>query len=140
MVARASNVAARGAGRRSWLAAALISALLCGWLLGGCATTIPEVENRSVSNAFAAPETTVLGQFFQPEMDAHPGSSGITLLTTGETSFRARTGLANLAEKTIDAQYYIWDVDTSGSILAERVLRAADRGCLLYASPSPRDS
>jgi putative cardiolipin synthase len=36
--------------------------------------------------------------------------------------------MADLAEKTLDAQYYIWNGDTTGLILAERLLRAADRG------------
>lgn len=39
-----------------------------------------------------------------------------------------RLGMADLAEKTLDAQYYIWDADTTGRILADRLLRAADRG------------
>jgi putative cardiolipin synthase len=46
----------------------------------------------------------------------------------GEQGFRTRLGLANLAEKTLDMQYYIWEVDSSGILLAERALRAADRG------------
>jgi len=36
--------------------------------------------------------------------------------------------MADLAEKTLDGQYYIWDADTTGLILADRLLRAADRG------------
>ena len=40
----------------------------------------------------------------------------------------ARVAMADLAEKTLDGQYYIWDGDTTGLILADRLLRAADRG------------
>ena len=40
----------------------------------------------------------------------------------------ARLAMADLAEKTLDGQYYIWDGDTTGLILADRLLRAADRG------------
>jgi putative cardiolipin synthase len=36
--------------------------------------------------------------------------------------------MTELAEKTLDLQYFIWDADTTGRILAERVVRAADRG------------
>ena len=36
--------------------------------------------------------------------------------------------LTELAEKTIDVQYYIWEPDDTGRILAERLMRAADRG------------
>ena len=36
--------------------------------------------------------------------------------------------MAGTAEKTLDLQYYIWEADTTGRILAERLLQAADRG------------
>ena len=32
------------------------------------------------------------------------------------------------SEKTLDAQYYIWDIDATGRIMADRLIRAADRG------------
>ena len=40
----------------------------------------------------------------------------------------ARVAMADLAEKTLDAQYYIWDGDITGKILADHLLQAADRG------------
>ena len=57
-----------------------------------------------------------------------PILSGVDLVKTSEWGFRGRVGLANMAEKTLDVQYYIWEVDSIGKILAERLLRAADRG------------
>jgi len=99
----------------------------CLWL-AGCATTIPTDVDRPVSMAYSDPGETELGRFFQAEISAHPGESGVVLVPTGEWGFRARAGLANQAEKTIDVQYYIWETDTAGSILAERLMRAADRG------------
>ena len=115
---------AQGSGILRFLALVLSACLL----LVGCATTIPEVEDRTVSTALADPQATELGRLFQPEIVAYPGDSGILLIRTGEMGFRGRAGLANLAERTIDVQYYIWETDTAGSILAERLLRAADRG------------
>ncbi len=109
----------------------LSSQLLClcaCLLLAGCATSIPKVHDRTVSTALSDPQATELGRLFQPEIEAHPGKSGVVLVPTGELGFRARAGFANVAEKTIDVQYYIWETDTTGSILAERVMRAADRG------------
>jgi putative cardiolipin synthase len=106
-----------------------LTLLLCACLLfSGCATRIPQVEERTVSNVLADPGETELGRFFQSEIEAHPGKSGVVLVSTGEWGFRTRTGLANQAEQSIDVQYYIWETDTAGSILAERVLQAADRG------------
>jgi putative cardiolipin synthase len=102
--------------------------LLAMLLLAGCATALPTDYKRPVSTALADPEETELGRFFQQEISAHPGESGMILVPTGEWAFRARAGLANQSEKTIDVQYYIWEDDTAGLILAERILRAADRG------------
>lgn len=98
------------------------------FLLGGCARELPRHYDRPVSMALAEPGKTELGRFFQPEIIAHPGESGVILIPTGEWGFRARAGLASQAESTIDLQYYIWEVDNTGTILAERILRAADRG------------
>jgi putative cardiolipin synthase len=97
-------------------------------LLHGCATSIPSHYERPVSTAYADPEEAELGRFFQSEIETHPGKSGVFLVSTGEWGFRTRAGLANKAEKSIDVQYYIWETDTAGSILLERILRAADRG------------
>ncbi len=102
--------------------------LLCCLLIAGCASTPPRSYYRTPSSALEDPETTLLGRAFETEMAAHPGDSGILLVPSGEWAFGSRAGLANLAERTIDVQYYIWEVDTTGRLLAERLLRAADRG------------
>jgi putative cardiolipin synthase len=102
--------------------------LIIALALGGCATSLPQAPERSSSTAFDKPQETALGRFFQPELAAHPGKTGVAVVTTSEWGFRGRAGLANMAEKTLDLQYYIWEVDTAGAILAERVMRAADRG------------
>lgn len=106
----------------------LLVALSVHLLIVGCATTLPEDYERTHSTALAQPEDTSLGRFFQADIDAHPDLSGVDLVDTSEWGFRGRVGLANMAEKTLDVQYYIWEVDTIGKILAERLLRAADRG------------
>lgn len=36
--------------------------------------------------------------------------------------------MTELAEKTLDVQYYIWESDATGRIMADRLVRAADRG------------
>ena len=97
-------------------------------LLAGCATTLPTEYSRTPSSALANPQETELGRFFLAEVERHSGDSGAALITSGNEGFRARVGMANVAEKTLDLQYYIWENDTIGNVLAERVLRAADRG------------
>ena len=110
---------------------AMIKRVLCcvaaACLLGGCATVNWEYP-RTPSIAFAHPETTSVGALFGEAADKHPGLSGFSLVEYGENGFLARMAMIDLAEKTLDAQYYIWSADTTGRILASRLLRAADRG------------
>lgn len=106
----------------------LIPALGLIFLLVGCGTSVNWQYPRTPSAAFDAPQTTTMGALFQEAADRHEGQSGFTLIKEGSRAFTARLAMADLAEKTLDAQYYIWDVDTTGRIMAERLIRAADRG------------
>jgi putative cardiolipin synthase len=62
--------------------------------------------------------------------NAGPGGQdcGLQILDTGIDALRARDALIAAARTTIDAQYYIWNTDTSGRYLAARLLAAAERG------------
>ncbi len=46
----------------------------------------------------------------------------------GRDAFAARALLAAAAQRSIDAQYYIWHDDATGILLFEAIWRAADRG------------
>ena len=105
----------------------IFPALAMALLLSACATVNWDYP-RMPSNAFDHLETTTVGALFQEAADKHPGLSGFSLAQHGENAFLARLAMADLAEKTLDAQYYIWDSDTTGRILASRLMRAADRG------------
>ena len=83
---------------------------------------------RTASRAFDEPASTRLGRFFGPAADEHPGLSGFHLLSHGREAFIVRLALADLAERSLDMQYYVWDGDTTGRIIVEHVMRAADRG------------
>jgi putative cardiolipin synthase len=56
------------------------------------------------------------------------GPSGINLMPDGPDAFLARLTLVDLAERSLDLQYYIWHDDTVGKLLIGAVMRAADRG------------
>ena len=105
----------------------IVPAFAMALLLGACSAVNWDYP-RMPSKAFTHPETTSVGVLFQEAADKHPGLSGFSLVPHGETAFVARLAMADLAEKTLDAQYYIWDSDTTGRILASRLMRAADRG------------
>ena len=92
-------------------------------------TTDPRPDfPRTLSTAFDDPASTRLGQFFGPAADKHPGLSGFSLLSQGREAFITRLALADLAERSLDMQYYVWDGDTTGRIIVEHVMKAADRG------------
>jgi putative cardiolipin synthase len=93
----------------------------------GCAAYDPTYP-RSPSTAFQDYQTTTLGRLFETAASRHPGESGVEYIRYGRTALEARLALADLAERSLDLQYYIWDADISGRLLAERVVRAADRG------------
>ena len=97
-------------------------------LASACSPTIIWDYPRTPSNTFAYPQATSVGALFQEAADKHPGLSGFAVIRQGGPAFMARLAMADLAEKTLDGQYYIWDGDTTGLILADRLLRAADRG------------
>lgn len=101
------------------------------WLaqaINGRATGIRPDYPRTVSTAFEGFASTRLGQFFGPAADEHPGLSGFGLLGHGREAFIVRLALADLAERSLDMQYYTWDGDTTGRIVVDHVMKAADRG------------
>jgi len=54
--------------------------------------------------------------------------SCIYALSVAPEAFAARVVLARAAERSIDAQYYIWHGDTTGHLLLEELWNAAERG------------
>jgi putative cardiolipin synthase len=87
-------------------------------LLTGC-TTLPALDGRSVSSALGDEEAraTPLGRAIAPRVEEHPGKSGIYPLQNPLDAFAARALLAQVAERTLDVQYYIWQGDTTGTLL-----------------------
>jgi cardiolipin synthase C len=59
---------------------------------------------------------------------AHRGHSGHRLLTDGPRALAARLALARAAVNTVDLQYYAWQDDLAGYLMARAVLQAAERG------------
>jgi len=82
----------------------------------------------AVDHPFEDAASTRLGQFFGPAGDKHPGLSGFGLLSHGREAFIVRLALADLAERSLDMQYYSWDGDITGRIILDSVMKAADRG------------
>ena len=101
--------------------------LLISFLFTGCAS-VPKDYPRTESTAFEGYLDTSVGQLFEQAARQHPGESGFALIRYGRPAFTARVALTELAEKSLDVQYYIWEADATGRIIAERLMQAADRG------------
>jgi cardiolipin synthase C len=88
----------------------------------------PSGADRLRSAASADASATRLEAAVLPLASAHPGLCGLVPLSDGRDAFAARALLADAAERTLDAQYYIWHNDMSGTLLLDALRRAADRG------------
>jgi putative cardiolipin synthase len=64
----------------------------------------------------------------EPMPAAHPGQSAIYALLDARDAFAARAHLAQVAERSLDVQYYIWHKDLTGTLLFDMLRAAADRG------------
>jgi putative cardiolipin synthase len=90
--------------------------------------SLPALEARSVSVALTDTHNTRLGRVLEPLVAAHPGKSAIYALQGARDAFAARAHLAQVAERSLDVQYYIWRTDMTGTLLLHALIAAADRG------------
>jgi putative cardiolipin synthase len=103
-----------------------LAGLALSLALAGCA--LPKHVVREPSNALVDTQRTKIGQLISTAVAAHPGESGFLLYNRGEGAIQARVALSDVAESSIDAQYFMWAGDAIGRVLVAHVLAAADRG------------
>ena len=87
--------------------------LLAG--LSSCATVdldYPKSKSTAVQNT----DDTHLGKLLATQHDEHPDEAGFYLLTDAIEALAARLLLAERAERTIDAQYYLITNDVIGYV------------------------
>lgn len=108
--------------------------VLIPWFVGGCllgtigCSSLPENIDRQPSLTINDGHETFLGQAFAQQLVDHPRQSGVFLLGSGLDALVGRAALANLAERSIDVQYYMFHQDTVGQLLIDQLIKAADRG------------
>ncbi|KAA1189470.1 phospholipase D family protein [Pseudohalioglobus sediminis] len=90
--------------------------------------TLPQNVDKVASQAPPPSNESGLVRAIQPMLEQHPQQSGFRLLAQGEQAYAARLRLVAAAQKTLDAQYYIWHEDLTGIVLQNMFLKAADRG------------
>ncbi|MCT4370067.1 phospholipase D family protein [Yangia mangrovi] len=104
-----------------------LCAFLVCLLLASCTSQPPEGP-RTTSAALQAPQGAWLSRFTQEWQGRADGASGVKIIGNGIDALALRLGLAEQAETSIDAQYYLLHNDESGRLFADALLRAADRG------------
>lgn len=105
----------------------LLSCLLMLALLSGCATQPPQFESTE-SFHYTDTANTRLGTSISRNYADELEQSGFYPLASGMKAFVARMATIAAAERSLDVQYYIWHPDTSGRLLINQLLKAADRG------------
>ncbi|MFT7679347.1 MAG: putative cardiolipin synthase [Planctomycetota bacterium] len=101
--------------------------LLVALGLGGCVATIgSEPLEREPSWVLPPAHDSDLGRLLHPGDPA--GSSRFAPVDRGPEGLDLRLALASTAEVSLDVQSYLWHEDGAGSLLLERLLKAADRG------------
>ncbi len=95
--------------------------------LGACAS-LPDNSSRPESHAYDNTGQTFLGRDFSQYSQSHTGESAFYLLGNGLDAFVARAGLASIAERSIDTQYYMIHNDVVGSLFIDSLYKAAERG------------
>jgi len=104
-------------------------ALLELLLAAGC-TTLPPGTGlpKPPSSAVAPSVETALGKAFLPLAKSHGEDSAFRMLSAGIDGLTARVEMIDAAQRSLDLQYYIFRSDKSGNLIAQALLRAADRG------------
>ena len=103
--------------------------VLCFLLLisSGCAS-LPANTERTFSTSLKDTASTEMGRYADKIGSLYPKKCGFYLLGNGQDALVARGQLADLAERSLDIQYYLFHDDLVGGLLAYKLLQAADRG------------
>lgn len=94
-----------------------------------CASLPPDsLAKTSHALETGVAQATRIGQWVENDNANYPGLSGFHPLSDGLDAFVARLALIEAADKTIDAQYYLYHDDQVGQLFLQYLLNAADRG------------
>jgi len=87
-----------------------------------------KIPSRTTSYAINQDLTVFLARLFKIDSLSKTGQSRFLAIHNNDEALAWRLALIEKAEKTIDAQYYSWHADTSGMLLIDKLIEAADRG------------
>jgi putative cardiolipin synthase len=107
--------------------ARLLIAALC-IAIAGC-RALPARVAEADEHALPVAQYGSLADFARRvEAMLRAGESAHWLLDANQAALTARVALTDEAAISLDIQYFIWQSDATGHLLADRVLHAADRG------------
>ena len=90
---------------------------------------LPEAPPKAVTFAREPQAGNRLDALSRELLAGRPeAESGFLMLSNNADALRWRLLLADMAEETLDMQYYVWKGDASADLLLKRVIQAADRG------------
>ena len=101
--------------------------LLIAALLTGCAG-LPSLQDRPATHALPPSGDSPIGRVVLPQAQEHPGLTGVVPIADGRVAFGVRASLVRSATRSIDIQTFIWHPDSTGTLMFEEVMRAAERG------------
>lgn len=104
----------------------MVGSVLLAMSLAACRPPAPVV--KPVSKALPPAVNTPGARYVHAEVDRHQDQSGFRLLTHSNNALMSRVALADHAQHSLDLQYYVFDNDATGRLVAQRLLAAADRG------------
>lgn len=110
--------------RRTVCLAVLVMGALA---LGGCSSLRTHFAKHP-SSAMLPATNTASARYIRLQLDQHHDTSGFRLLVRSTNALMSRIALADHAQHSLDLQYYIFDNDATGRLVAQRLLVAADRG------------
>jgi putative cardiolipin synthase len=107
--------------------ASIFAVVLALAVLSACAGGVRDAD-RAEMEALPPAQGGPIVERLLPDLEAHPGLTGVRLVDSNVDAFAVRLVSARLATTSLDLQYYIWHDDLTGRLLAAELLRAADRG------------
>lgn len=109
-----------------WTILGVVLLVFSGWLLAD--HLMPQATGAPAHALPVQEAQTALDRELAPLVARHPGQTGVLVVSDGIDAFAARAIAARQAGRSLDLQYYIWDGDLTGRLLAREAWNAAERG------------
>jgi putative cardiolipin synthase len=102
--------------------------LLMAATCAGCVSLGRNNQPPPPSFALSDADATDLRNKLQTESQAHHNLSGFHIIEVGVDGLALRVQMVRNAQRTLDVQYFIFRGDETGSLFAQELRKAADRG------------